>query len=50
METFLKDSGFTFIEKEGSQTLTLKKTVGDKIVEIQFESRYSYLFVVNLLL
>ena len=39
IETFLNDSGFQFSETEGGLIMTLKKEVGDKTVEIQFEAR-----------
>lgn len=39
IETFLKESGFSFQEEEGTTVMTLTKTVGDKQVEIQFEAR-----------
>lgn len=39
IETFLNDSGFQFSETEDGMIMTLKKEVGDKTVEIQFEAR-----------
>lgn len=39
IETYLKESGFTFTEQENGVVLSLTKTVGDKQVEIQFEAR-----------
>lgn len=39
IETYLNESGFTFSEQENGIVLTLSKTVGDKLVEIQFEAR-----------
>lgn len=39
IETYLNESGFTFSEEENGVTLTLSKTVGDKLVEVQFEAR-----------
>lgn len=34
IETFLKESGFSFHEEDGTTVMTLVKTVGDKQVEI----------------
>lgn len=39
IDTFLKESGFEFHEKEGEQGMRLVKKVGDKLVEVNFESR-----------
>ena len=39
IETYLNESGFQFSEEENGVTLTLTKTVGDKLVEVQFEAR-----------
>lgn len=39
IETFLKESGFKYQEEEDGIQMTLTKTVGDKTVEIIFESR-----------
>lgn len=39
IETYLNESGFKFTEQESGVTLTLSKTVGDKLVEVQFEAR-----------
>ena len=39
IETFLSESGFTFTEQENGLNMTLKKDVGDKLVEVQFEAR-----------
>lgn len=39
IETYLNESGFKFAEEENGVVLTLTKTVGDKVVEIQFEAR-----------
>jgi hypothetical protein len=39
IETYLNESGFTFTEQENGVILSLSKTVGDKLVEIQFEAR-----------
>lgn len=39
IETFLKESGFSFHEEDAGSVMTLSKTVGDKLVEIQFEAR-----------
>lgn len=39
IEQFLNESGFAFTEHEDSIKMNLKKTVGDKLVEIRFESR-----------
>lgn len=38
IETFLNESGFKFNEEQGV-SMTLSKTVGDKLVEVQFEAR-----------
>lgn len=39
IETYLNESGFKFTEEESGVVLTLTKTVGDKLVEVQFEAR-----------
>ena len=39
IETYLNESGFKFTEEEGGVVLTLSKSVGDKVVEVQFEAR-----------
>ena len=39
IETYLNESGFKFTENEGGVSLNLTKTVGDKVIEIQFEAR-----------
>ena len=39
IETFLNESGFKFTEEESGVVMTLSKTVGDKVVEVQFEAR-----------
>ena len=39
IETFLKESGFSFTEEDNGIFMSLKKTVGDKSVEITFEAR-----------
>jgi Mitochondrial glycoprotein len=39
IETYLNESGFKFAEADGDVMMTLTKTVGDKLVEIQFEAR-----------
>jgi len=39
IETFLKESGFAFIEEDGSMSMKLVKTVGDKTVEVHFDAR-----------
>ncbi|MFN9904514.1 MAG: hypothetical protein ACK56F_00125 [bacterium] len=39
IETYLNESGFKFSEQENGVVLTLSKSVGDKIVEVQFEAR-----------
>lgn len=39
IETYLNESGFRFNEQENGTVMTLTKTVGDKIVEVQFEAR-----------
>ena len=39
IETYLNESGFKFSEQENGVVMTLTKTVGDKLVEVQFEAR-----------
>ena len=39
IETFLNDSGFKFNELDSGVTMTLTKTVGNKLVDIQFDAR-----------
>ena len=39
IETYLNDSGFKFIEQDNGIFMTLSKQVGDKTVEVMFESR-----------
>ena len=39
IEQFLNDSGFHFSETDDGLMMSLKKEVGDKTVEIQFEAR-----------
>lgn len=39
IETYLNDSGFKFHEEENGVQLTLSKSVGDKVIEVQFEAR-----------
>lgn len=39
IETFLKESGFTYSEQENGIKMTLSKTLGDKKIEILFEAR-----------
>jgi complement component 1 Q subcomponent-binding protein len=39
IETFLRESGFTYTEQEHGVKMSLTKTVGDKKVEILFEAR-----------
>jgi hypothetical protein len=39
IEQYLNESGFAFTEHEDSVKMSLKKTVGDKLVEIRFEAR-----------
>ncbi len=41
IETFLKESGFEFHESDDDHVMKLTKKVGNKLVEIQFESRYA---------
>lgn len=43
IETFLKESGFKYHEQENGIQMRLTKSVGDKTVEVIFESRYGYL-------
>ena len=38
-EQFLNESGFAFKENEGTNLMTLTKTVGDKTIEVEFTSR-----------
>ena len=46
IETYLNESGFKFSEEENGITMTLTKSLGDKVVEVQFEARYvSYLSI-----
>lgn len=39
IDTFLNESGFVFHETNNGLTMTLKREVGDKNVEIVFEAR-----------
>ena len=39
IETYLNESGFKFSEQENGVVMTLTKSVGDKLVEVQFEAR-----------
>ena len=39
IETFLNESGFAFSEESDGIFMTLKKQVGDKIIEVNFEAR-----------
>ena len=39
IEQYLNESGFAFTETDDSTKMSLKKTVGDKLVEIRFEAR-----------
>ena len=39
IETFLNESGFKYHEEDNGINMKLSKTVGDKTVEVQFESR-----------
>lgn len=39
IETYLNDSGFQFSEQDSGIQMTLTKTVGDKVIVVQFESR-----------
>mmetsp|Transcript_11144 Transcript_11144/g.14088 ORF Transcript_11144/g.14088 Transcript_11144/m.14088 type:complete len:187 (+) Transcript_11144:69-629(+) len=39
IETFLNESGFAFSEEDAGIFMTLKKQIGDKIVEVTFEAR-----------
>ena len=41
IETYLNESGFKFAEEDQGVRMSLKKQVGDKNIEIAFESRYS---------
>jgi len=39
IETYLNESGFKFAEEDQGVRMSLKKQVGDKNIEIAFESR-----------
>ena len=39
IDTFLGESGFSFTESDGQTKMSLYKTVGDKTIEVLFESR-----------
>jgi hypothetical protein len=39
IEQYLNESGFAFAELDDSVKMSLKKTVGDKLIEIRFEAR-----------
>ena len=39
IEQYLNARGFAFTETDDSTKMSLKKTVGDKLVEIRFEAR-----------
>ena len=39
IETYLNDSGFKFTEQENGIVMSLSKTVGDKVIDVVFESR-----------
>lgn len=39
IEQYLNESGFAFTETDDNVKMSLKKTVGDKLVEIRFEAR-----------
>ena len=39
IETYLNESGFKFNEQDNGVVMTLTKSVGDKLVEVQFEAR-----------
>lgn len=39
IETFLNESGFTFDEESDGIFMTLKKQVGNKVIEVNFEAR-----------
>jgi len=39
IETFLTESGFVFTEEPTGIFMSLKKQVGDKVVEVTFEAR-----------
>ena len=41
IETYLNESGFKFSEEDQGVRMTLKKQVGDKVIEVSFEARYS---------
>ena len=42
IETYLNESGFKFSEEDQGVRMTLKKQVGDKVIEVSFEARYSF--------
>ena len=39
IESFIRESGFTFSEEEDGIHMSLTKTMGDKKIEVTFESR-----------
>ena len=39
IETYLNESGFKFSEQDSGIVMTLSKTLGDKLIEVQFEAR-----------
>ena len=39
IETYLNESGFKFSEQDNGIVMTLNKTVGEQVVEVQFEAR-----------
>ena len=43
IETFLNESGFAFTEDDEGMSMSLKKKIGDKNIEIVFDARYFYL-------
>ncbi len=49
IETFLSESGFKFTESENEVDMRLTKKVGDKNIEVQFESRYLDIFLYYIL-
>ena len=39
IEQFLNESGFKFVEHDNNIKMSLRKQVGDKVVEVRFEAR-----------
>ena len=47
IETFIRESGWTYSEEEEGVRMSLTKTVADKKVEVIFEARYVTLTLTN---